>query len=363
MSRKTYLSWIEVLYLVIFVSGFFLIISADDGIINKSNEDQEGRMMKYIQPPPVSSQQATGKVNFPSQEIEEVEERSVLAPIQPLITSGINSQISTQILRIMATPASQLFVSPGGTGNIFLRVKNRGAAFSTFFFSVGANIGQNFVAVQPRQVELGIAQEIEIIVTVQVPINIYPGQNVLLTLYAIRGIDNAQTARQILIQTRNEPYDITQPYARLLTATRCSEHTFGSCATHSWAAVLEIVDTESGLRAIETRPEIAFNGEDFPIGRNSSVLVTFETTCCQRSIEIFTYDLKGNQRYDIIDQYKIDTLWLGSGEAAAISLGVILFIILIIILIIFLCRCKRKRQVQTILKTSRARDPERVDTR
>ncbi|KAK2710745.1 hypothetical protein QYM36_012052, partial [Artemia franciscana] len=244
-------------------------------------------------------------LDFPSQEIEEVEERSVLAPIQPLITSGINSQISTQILRIMATPASQLFVSPGGTGNIFLRVKNRGAAFSTFFFSVGANIGQNFVAVQPRQVELGIAQEIEIIVTVQVPINIYPGQNVLLTLYAIRGIDNAQTARQILIQTRNEPYDITQPYARLLTATRCSEHTFGSCATHSWAAVLEIVDTESGLRAIETRPEIAFNGEDFPIGRNSSVLVTFETTCCQRSIEIFTYDLKGNQRYDIIDQYKI----------------------------------------------------------
>jgi len=123
-----------------------------------------------------------------------------------------------------------------------------------------------------------------------------------------------------------------------------------------------------GLLSVSIKPDGRFLGEDFIIGTNESIAVEQSVSCCTTGVDITAVDVRGNTatcRADqcnlrncrkntnallikTIDLFSTDSIYLSSGDVAAITLGVILLILLLIIIILAICRCCRRRKERSI---------------
>jgi hypothetical protein len=129
-----------------------------------------------------------------------------------------------------------------------------------------------------------------------------------------------------------------------------------------------------GLLSVSIKPDGRFLGEDFIIGTNESIAVEQSVSCCTTGVDITAVDVRGNTATCRADQCNLkkkkkltpttntnallietdgffflaDSIYLSSGDVAAITLGVILLILLLVIIILAICRCCRRRKERSI---------------
>ncbi|EFX77021.1 hypothetical protein DAPPUDRAFT_306032 [Daphnia pulex] len=259
------------------------------------------------------------------------------------LVGGGASQVFFSPVRINIDQASQLYVPPGTDGRIIVLLKNDGVG--DFFLLSGGDDKNFFIQFDYAQIQLGPGQTLAVPGRIRVP---HYANNVVSTLTIIvqRRTDNAISRRQVYIRTKSEPGEKWAPWCTIRTVTRCDSYLDESiCASRYWNMRAEIQDTEAGLLSVSIKPDGRFLGEDFIIGTNESIAVEQSVSCCTTGVDITAVDVRGNTATCRADQYSI---YLSSGDVAAITLGVILLILLLVIIILAICRCCRRRKERSI---------------
>ncbi|KAK4002444.1 hypothetical protein OUZ56_004273 [Daphnia magna] len=263
-------------------------------------------------------------------------------PVGALVSGGA-SQVFFSPVRINIDQSSQLYVPPGTDGRITVLLKNDGVG--DFFLLSGGDDKNFFIQFDYSQIQLGPGQTLAVPGRIRVP---QYANNVVSTLTIIvqRRTDNAISRRQVYIRTKSEPGEKWAPWCTIRTVTRCDSYLDESiCSSRYWNMRAEIQDTEAGLLSVSIKPDGRFLGEDFIIGTNESIAVEQSVSCCTTGVDITAVDVRGNTATCRADQYSI---YLSSGDVAAITLGVLLLILLLVIIILAICRCCRRRKERSI---------------
>jgi len=259
------------------------------------------------------------------------------------IGGGLN-QLYFPAVRITVSEESDLYIPPGAEGRIIVILRNDGVG--DFFLISGGDDKNFFQQFEYSQVQLGPGQSIKVAGRIRVPVWA-TGAVATMNVIVQRRTDAAISQRRIYIHARAESGEGYAPWCTVTSVTRCDQYIDESiCANQFWNFRVGIQDNgDSGLLSISMKPDGRFIGEDFPVGTNQSVQVERMISCCTTGVDITAIDVRGNRKTCRVDQY---TLYLRSGEIAAVVLGVLFLIIIIIVVCFLIVRCCKRRKSRSV---------------